>query len=136
LTAVREIGARYIDYRMAWLGAVCMGAIVLLVNLPHGMPLALVASLKQATYTFFFAGLVMRTCERPAVRDKRRRVALAFAVALPSLMAIGFTYLLHSLKGTPEIFLSTVPTILLAPPGFIWWSRKKRAAWEKEKGEI
>ena len=84
------------------------------------------AALKQAVYTFFFAGLITRSCERLAVMEKDQLVALALAILIPSLMAIGFTYIVHSMRGTPEPFLSTLPTILLAPPGFAWWGRKKR----------
>jgi hypothetical protein len=127
LKSVKEAGSRVIDYRMAWLGAIAMGSIVLLVNLPHGITCASVAALKQAVYTFFFSGLITRACERLAIMEKDRRVALALAIVIPSLMAIGFTYIVHSMRGTPEPFLSTLPTILLAPPGFAWWSRKKRA---------
>ncbi len=130
--SIREFGARYIDYRMAWLGAGFMGFIVFLVNLTHGPAGALVAAGKQAFYTFFFAGLITRAAENLAVRYTNRRTSLTLACVLPSLLAVGFTYLLHSLKGTPEPFLSTVPTIVLAPPGFIWWGRKKRNAWERE----
>jgi hypothetical protein len=127
LKAIMQIGARYIDYRMAWLGAMAMGFVVLLVNLAHGIAPASVAALKQAVYTFFFAGLITRACERLAIMDKDRRVALALAIVVPSLMAIGFTYIVHSMRGTPEPLLSTLPTILLAPLGFAWWGRKKRA---------
>ena len=126
LKSVKEAGSRVIDYRMAWLGAAAMGSIVLLVNLPHGIASASVAALKQAVYTFFFAGLITRACERLAVMEQDRRVALAVAIVIPSLMAIGFTYIVHSMRGTPEPFLSTLPTILLAPPGFAWWGTKKR----------
>lgn len=131
LKSVKEVGSRVIDYRMAWLGAAAMGSIVLLVNLPHGIASASVAALKQAIYTFFFAGLITRACERLAVMEKDRRVALALAIVIPSLMAIGFTYIVHSMRGTPEPFLSTLPTILLAPPGFAWWGWKKRRESER-----
>jgi hypothetical protein len=126
LKSVKEVGSRAIDYRMAWLGAAAMGSIVLLVNSPHGIASASVAALKQAVYTFFFAGLITRACERLAIMEKDRRVAMALAIVIPSLMAIGFTYIVHSMRGTPEPFLSTLPTILLAPPGFAWWGWKKR----------
>ncbi len=131
-TAIKEIGARTIDYKMAWLGAAAMGSIVLLVNLGHGIASASVAALKQATYTFFFAGFITRACERLAVMNKGTRGGLVLAIVLPSFMAIGFTYIVHSIRGTPEPFLSTLPTIILAPPGFAWWGWKKRAASERD----
>ena len=43
-------------------------------------------------------------------------------------MAVGFTYLVHSLKGTPEPFLSTLPTMVIAPPAFVW------LAWKRQLG--
>lgn len=132
--SVKAFGARYIDYRMAWLGAAGMGLIVWLVNLSHGIPAASVAAAKQAAYTFFFAGLVTRTCERLAVMYKDPKAAYTLAILIPSAMAIGFTYILHSLKGTPEPFLSTLPTIILAPPAFLWWSRKKRTLVDRKEG--
>ncbi len=127
LKSLREIGFRTIDYRMAWLGAMAMGFIVLLVNLGHGIAPASVAALKQALYTFFFAGLITRTCERFARMEIGRRAALALAIVIPSLLAIGCTYAVHSMRGTPAPFLSTLPTLFLAPAGFAWWGWKKRA---------
>ncbi len=123
---VKEFGARYVDYRMAWVSGGFMGLVVWLVNLSHGAGPAMIAATKQGVYTFLFAGLMMRTCERLAVMDRPRPVALGLSVLVPSAMAIGFTYIMHSLKGTPEPFLSTVPTILIAPPSFVWWGLRKR----------
>jgi hypothetical protein len=71
--------------------------------------------------------LITRLNENLALMESNRWVAIVLASSVSSSMAVGFTYLVHSLKGTPEPFLSTLPTILLAPPGFAWWSRKKRA---------
>ena len=101
-TRLVRFGARYIDYRMAVIGAVIMGGLVFAVNLSYGPGPAGVAAAKQATYTFFFAGLVMRTCERLAVSIQHSGVAIATAFVLPSCMAVGFTFAVHSLRGTPD----------------------------------
>ena len=126
-----RFGARHIDYRMAVIGALFMGSLVFAVNLSHGPGPASVAAAKQATYTFFFAGWVMRTCERLAVGLEPGAVAIAVAFVVPSCMAVGFTYLVHSLRGTPDPVASTIPTLLIAPPSFLWWAvkhRRQRAA--------
>ncbi len=38
-------------------------------------------------------------------------LAWPLAILLPSAVAVGLTFLMHSLKGTPEPFYSTLPTI-------------------------
>jgi len=128
LGQLKAFGARYIDYGMAWKGALFLAVLVFLINLPHGPLQALPAALKQATYTYFVAGFITRLCENIAVRVERRSLALFAAVLIPSTIALGLTLLLHLLKGTPEPLRSVVPTLLTAPPAFFWWGRKKRLA--------
>ena len=130
LRQLKDFGARYIDYSMAWKGALFLAVCAWLINLPHGPVAALPAALKQATYTYFVAGFVTRLCERIAVRIERRSLALFAAVMIPSSIALGLTLLLHTLKGTPEPLRSVVPTLLTAPPAFFWWGRRKRLAHE------
>ncbi len=119
--------SRYFDFRMAVIGSCFMGSAVWIVNISHGPLGATTAALKQATYTLFFAGLIMKACERLASRDGDPRASLAMSVTIPSVMAIGFTYLVHSLRGTPEPLFSTIPTMVLAPPSFFWWGRRTQA---------
>jgi hypothetical protein len=129
LRALKDYGARYIDYGMAWKGALFLGLAVWAINLSHGPLAALPAALKQATYTYFVAGFITRLCENLAVAIENRPVALAVAVAVPSCIAIGLTTLLHTLKGTPEPLTSVIPTAVAAPPGFLWYavvSRRRR----------
>lgn len=130
LRQLKQFGSRYIDYSMAWKGALFLSVLVWLINLPHGPWAALPAALKQATYTYFVAGFVTRLCERIAVRIEQRFLALFAAVLIPSSIALGLTYILHTLKGTPEPLQSVVPTLLTAPPAFFWWGRRKRLAHE------
>jgi len=122
LRALKDYGARYIDYGMAWKGALFLGLSVWAINLPHGPLAALPAALKQATYTYFVAGFITRLCENLAVAIESRPLALAVAVAVPSCIAIGLTTLLHALKGTPEPLTSVIPTAVAAPPGFLWYA--------------
>ena len=126
LRRTRDLGARYIDYGMAWKGALFLGALVWLINLPHGALAALPAALKQAAYTYFVAGIVTRLCQTLAIRLQPQAMALLAAVVVPSCVAVGLTFLVHSLKGTPEPAKSTLPTVLTAPPAFFWWGRKGR----------
>ena len=128
LAQLKAFGARYIDYGMAWKGALFLAVMVWFINLPHGPLAALPAALKQATYTYFVAGFITRLCENIAVRIARRPLALFAAVVIPSTIALGLTLLLHTLKGTPEPLRSVIPTLLTAPPAFFWWGRKKRLA--------
>jgi hypothetical protein len=127
LKRLKEFGGRYIDYGMAWKGALFLAVIVWLVNLEHGPWAALPAALKQATYTYFVAGFITRLCENISISIANRRLALFLAVLVPSCIAIGLTTLLHMLKGTPEPLRSVLPTLLSAPPAFFWWGRRKRA---------
>jgi hypothetical protein len=127
-TRLRDFGARHIDYGTAWKAALFLGAIVWLINLPHGAVAALPAAAKQAAYTFFVAGFVVRLCENLAVKLNPTGLAMISATLIPSCVAIGLTYLVHSLRGTPEPFFSTLPTLLLAPPSFLVWGWRKRKA--------
>jgi hypothetical protein len=127
LKRLKEFGGRYIDYGMAWKGALFLAVIVWLINLEHGPWAALPAALKQATYTYFVAGFITRLCENISISVANRRLALFLAVLVPSSIAIGLTTLLHMLKGTPEPLRSVLPTLLTAPPAFFWWGRRKRA---------
>ncbi|MEO0604970.1 MAG: hypothetical protein AAF211_26300 [Myxococcota bacterium] len=75
MTRLTELATRILDLRMAFAGAAFMGSLVFTVNAAHGAGPALVAATKQATYTFFFAGLVMRLCERLATSFPQRSLA-------------------------------------------------------------
>jgi len=121
-----EFGERCIDYRMAALGATAMGAIVFGINYDEGVGPAVTAASKQAAYTFLFGGALMRMCERLAVNTKRAVRARIISVAIPALISVGATYGVHRIKGTPKPFNSTVPTMVLAPPAFVYWSQRKR----------
>jgi len=135
LGRLRDFGSRYIDYSMAWKGALFLGVSVFLINLSHGPWAALPAALKQAAYTYFVAGSVTRLCQTLAIRLDPTVVALSMAVVVPSCIALGLTYLIHTLKGTPEPAQSTLPTLLTAPLAFFWWGRKGRRESLKGSGD-
>jgi hypothetical protein len=60
------------------------------------------------------------------VEIPNKTFAYICAVIAATLLTVGLVYIVHSLKGTPKPFESTIPTIILAPPGFIYVARMKR----------
>lgn len=122
---------RYMDMRMAVAGAFFLGTIVWLINAFAGPELDVVgattAAFKQGTYTFLAGGIIMRFTERLATRPHwSRGAALTVATLAPSVIAVGATFLVHSLRGTPEPVASTLPTLVMAPPSFFGWALRKR----------
>lgn len=116
-----------VDYGAAAVGATLLGTIVFALNRAHGTASAATAALKQATYTFFVAGFIVKNNERLARKLASPARSIALAVIVSSCLAIGLTFLVHSLKGTPEPVLSTLPTALLGPPSFLvlaWRARR------------
>ncbi len=70
-------GSKFIDYKMGAAGAIVMGIIVFGVNYygAHELTGASTAALKQATYTFLFGGIIMRTCETLATKINKQWIA-------------------------------------------------------------
>ena len=116
-------------YALLSLGLAIIFGMLNVINFSHGALAALPAALKQATYTFFVAGFIVRLCEKLAKRSDLGTPGLILAVIAPTALAVGLTYLVHSLRGTPEPLWSTVPTLLSTPPFFAVWAwRSRRAA--------
>jgi hypothetical protein len=107
-----------IDWKWGLFGAIFMGSVVYAINMHHGWQHGLSAGLKQATYTFFFGGIILKIGERLAVKTTNRTMGIVWATIVPSILAISATFALHSLRGTQEPLLSTVPTIVTAFPAF------------------
>lgn len=113
-------------------GAIAMGLIVFFINWDHGVIPGLIAASKQAIYTFLAGGFMMRLTENLASGFSSDAVSILIAVLLPTLIAITLTYIVHSAKGTPEPLNSTIPTMILAPMGFLWWAVRKRKQLKKK----
>jgi hypothetical protein len=113
---------RYVDVSAAWKGALFLGVLVFAINASHGAWAAMPAALKQAGYTFLVGGFIVRLCENLVRKPQLGVLALPLAVFIPALIAIGLTFLMHNLKGTPLPFYSTLPTIIIAPPAFTAWA--------------
>ena len=63
---------------------------ILLAN-DHGALAALPAALKQAVYTLFASGFIVRLCENLITRVKPMALAWPLAIAVPTLVAVGLT---------------------------------------------
>lgn len=131
MALLRQIKAfldRHIDYRGAIAGAAVLGSIVLYINLDHGWGLALVAAGKQATYTFFAGGYMVRLNERIALALEPGLLAVPAGMFCAGGLAVSLTYIVHSMRGTPEPLNSTLPTLVLALFGFAFLGVRARTA--------
>lgn len=121
---------RFLDVRMGILGALSMGLIVFFINMDHGFLAGLIAACKQGLYTFFFGALFVKMAENIAVIFSSRSKAVILGGVAPAILTSTLTYFLHALKGTPEPFNSTIPTMILSLISFsIWAFLKHRSAY-------
>ena len=118
--------SNFIDFPSAIAGAIIMGMIVGAINLGHGWWPAATAAMKQAAYTFLFGGLMIKLLYTIVLAVPGRITALVLSVSIVSLLTIFLVYLVHSLKGTPMPLASTLPTLILAPPGFLFLASRKK----------
>jgi hypothetical protein len=127
MNPIRFLG-KFIDYPTAIAGAIIMGVIVGLVNADHGIWPAVTAASKQAAYTFLFGGLMIKLLYKIVASIKPKLPSVILATLSISLLTITLVYLVHSMKGTPKPFFSTLPTIVFAPGGFfaLAWRRRKK----------
>lgn len=132
--AMREIN-RFLDIRMGILGAIFMGALVYFINMDHGMIPASIAACKQSFYTFFFGALFVKMAENIASQTPRRSLAVIKGGVIPALLTTILTFSLHAIKGTPEPFHSTLPTLVLGLMSFSTWSYLKHRSSYTEEGD-
>lgn len=126
LQTLKSLMDEYINYSMAIAGAVVLGGMVFVINFPHGIFLASVAAAKQAVYTFLAGGLISRNGENLAVKWDNRWLSLLVSIIVSTFIAVGLTFLVHSLRGTPEPLQSTIPTMILSPIGFFIIARRRQ----------
>lgn len=112
-----------------------MGGIVFYVNHSFGWVMAGTAALKQATYTFFLGGVFVRISEVLSVKTENKWLGIALGTLVSSCITISAVYGMHVMKGTPLPYESTLPTVFLAPPGFIVLAWIYRTKMDKKKGE-
>ncbi len=123
----------FINLKTAIAGAIIMGSMVYYVNYQFGWQLASIAAFKQAVYTFFFGGACVRLSEVVAVKVENKWAGIFWGTVLASMVTISAVFIIHSMKGTPKPFESTLPTAIMAPPSFLvlaWLYRNKD---DKEK---
>lgn len=122
-----------IDLRGGAYGASFLATLVWIMNMvstsPPDMLGSTTAAAKQWAYTFLVGGILFRFVTRFALRPGNAALAVALATFLPGSLGCLLTYCVHSLKGTPSPFLSTLPTILftfiIVPPLALLIRRKK-----------
>lgn len=135
-SGVRTFLDRHIDYPAAIAGACVLGSIVFLINRDHGWDNALVAAGKQATYTFFAGGYMVRLNERIALAVNPAVIGVFTGMLCSGTLAVSLTYLVHSLRGTPEPLNSTLPTLLLLVPGFLFLGTRARYKRSSQRGAV
>jgi len=128
LKRISNFGSKFIDYKMGLIGAGIMSSLVFGINYHETNELfgSSTAALKQATYTFFVGGSIIKSCEYLATKIKNKSLAIASAIILPSALTLMLTYGVHNLKGTPEPEKSTIPTTIIIPATAYWATRKRR----------
>ncbi len=117
---------KFINLKMGLAGALVMGVIVWFINMDHGWFPAGTAALKQAAYTFLFGGMLIKMLETISLRIGNRYMAVITATFVTSIVTIVLVYIVHDLRGTPETLASTLPTAIMAPPGFLALAIRKR----------
>lgn len=137
LQTIKSWMDKHINYTAAFMGSAVLGGIVFGVNVEHGIPIALVAAMKQATYTFFVAGFITRNNDRLVTLLDNRVLSMMLGLVVSSTIAVGLTFLVHSLKGTPEPFASTIPTMVISPLGFFFLGLKaQREALQANQSQL
>ncbi len=125
----------YLDVKSGLAGGALLAFCVFWINYSHGLDGASTAAAKQFVYTFCMGATIMRICTALALRPGPDLPVLLVAALIPTCVTVGTTLLVHSLRGTPEPVLSTIPVALLSPPSFTFWARKTRRAgcspWEQ-----
>ena len=128
-----RFASRFINIEMGLAGALVMGMIVWIINSSYGWWPATTAALKQAAYTFLFGGMLIRILYGLVLSIKNRPLAIATSTLSVAILTIVMVYIVHSIKGTPRPFESTLPTIIMAPTGFMALAIRKRSGNKKSK---
>jgi len=124
---------QYINLYAAIFGGSFLASVVFYINHEYGAGPASIAASKQFVYTFFFGGMFARLCEVLSLKLDQAFFAIVNATAFCTLLAGCATFFVHSLKGTPEPWLSTLPTLITSPPGFVllgWWTQRNHKIME------
>jgi hypothetical protein len=106
---------------MSIAGAMFMGTAVDPIDGGHGHPGSglPIAAAARANRISFIGGIVTKACEYPATTIELAPETRSADALLARALAIIASLLAHSLKGTPEPLLSTLPIVIFAPPSFL-----------------
>jgi uncharacterized membrane protein len=115
-----------IDIKLGIIGAIFMGSVVAYINSDHGIFPASIAALKQAIYTFFIGGVIIRILDIIVNNIKKKAYAYLVSITVATFLTTSMVYCVHCLKGTPKPIDSTIATVILAPPGYIFLAYFKR----------
>lgn len=126
----------FFNYKLSLVGAFVMGSMVFYINIRHGYLPAGIAASKQILYTFFIGGMVLKVLDAQLKWHKSNFPGILWSVLITTLLTTLLVYTVHSLKGTPEPFFSTVPTIFLAPIGFTSVALQKKHFKKDESEEM
>ena len=106
------------DIKAAVLGSSIMGIIVAWINLGHGGDAAISSGIRQAIYTFVVAGLSAQLCRNLTNSSIHKGAAIVKAVLIPTILTVTLVYIMHSTRGTPEPFYSSIPVAILSLVSF------------------
>lgn len=128
LKPIKILSDKYFDFKIGVAGALFMGTIVFCINyFSTNLVLeSLTASLKQGAYTFLFGGFLMKGCEYIAIIIKKRNLAIAMAIIIPTVVTLILTTVMHFLKGTPKPLASVIPTLMIIPATAVWAVKKRK----------
>lgn len=102
------------DIKAAILGGILLGAIVAWVNSGHGIEAAISSGLSQGLYSFIVAGLSAQLCRNLTHSSINKIAAIIKAVLIPTILTVTLVYIMHSYRGTPEPFYSSIPVAILS----------------------
>ncbi len=120
------------DLRAGLIACIVMGSIVAWINSGHGSQAALTSGLKQAAYTFIVSGFMAQLCRQVTTYFTNPAVALLAATSFPTALTVVMVFIVHSTRGTPEPFYSTIPVAVLS---LFWFSKLAREALSEEDCE-
>lgn len=126
--------SKVFDFKVGIAGGTVMGLVVFSINYFETYELlgSITAALKQGAYTFLFGGSIMKLCETIAIKIKSKWIAIFLGMLIPSAVSLILTYGVHSLKGTPLPFESTIPTaVFVIPSTFAWGILKRKNQYKK-----
>jgi len=119
--------SKFIDFPTAFAGAIIMGVVVGVINRKFGLWPASTAAMKQAVYTFFLGGMLIKLLYIIADKIPGKFAGTILSALIVSIFTVALVYGVHSIRGTPMPLESTLPTVVLAPIGFGFLAYRKKS---------